>query len=66
MQWVEAGESPEVVIKALGFTGTVIYQWLAKYRAGGFAALRSRKAPGKESKLTGRDLQKIVSHNYHL
>lgn len=56
---VEAGESPEVVIKALGFTRTQIYEWLAKYREGGIQALRSRKAPGKKSKLTGQQIQKV-------
>ena len=43
---VEAGESPEVVFKALGFTRALIYTWIAKYREGGIDALRSRKAPG--------------------
>ena len=56
---VQAGESPEAVIKALGFTRTVIYQWLAKYREGGLDALRSRKAPGKQPKLKGKQLQKL-------
>ncbi|WP_304511286.1 IS630 family transposase [Desulfopila sp. IMCC35008] len=56
---VEAGESPEVVIKALGFTRTVIYEWLAKYREGGLDALRSKKAPGKQPKLNGKQLQKL-------
>ncbi|MGB3224615.1 MAG: IS630 family transposase [Desulforhopalus sp.] len=56
---VEAGESPEVIIKALGFTRSQIYEWLAKYREGGFDALRSRKAPGKNPKLNGNQLQKI-------
>lgn len=56
---VEAGESPEVVIKALGFTRSLIYEWLAKYREGGFDALRSRKAPGKPPKLNGKQIQKI-------
>lgn len=56
---VEAGESPEVIIKALGFTRSQIYEWLAKYREGGFDALRSRKAPGKTPKLNGNQLQKI-------
>jgi transposase len=32
---VQAGESPEVVIQALGFTRCCIYSWLARYRAGG-------------------------------
>ncbi|MDD2462610.1 MAG: helix-turn-helix domain-containing protein [Desulfobulbus sp.] len=41
---VEAGESPEVVIKALGLTRPRIYEWIAKYREGGIEALRSSKA----------------------
>jgi len=56
---VEAGESPEVVIKALGFTRTLIYTWIAKYREGGIDALRSRKAPGKKPKLSGQKIQKL-------
>lgn len=59
VQRVEAGESPEVVIKALGFTRSLIYEWLAKYREGGVDALRRRKAPGKTPKLRGNQLQKI-------
>ena len=56
---VEAGESPEVVIKALGITRPRIYEWIAKYREGGLEALRSKKATGRPSKLAGHDLQKI-------
>ena len=56
---VEAGESPEVVIKALGLTRPRIYEWLAKYREGGIDALRSRKAPGKVPKLNGKQLQQL-------
>lgn len=56
---VEAGESPEVVIKALGFTRTQIYEWIAKYREGGLDALRSRKASGKPPKLGGEQIQRI-------
>jgi len=40
---VESGESPEVVIKALGFHRSAIYQWIAKYREGGFDALKAGK-----------------------
>lgn len=54
---VEAGESPEMVIKALGFTRGRIYEWLALYREGGLDALRARKAPGQEPKLKGPQLQ---------
>lgn len=56
---VEAGESPEVVIKALGLTRPRIYEWIAKYREGGIEALRRRKAPGKTPKLAGHQLKKI-------
>ena len=55
------------MIKALGFTSTQIYEWIAKYRGGGVDALRSRKAPGKTPKLVGKQLQKVyrlvVGHN---
>ena len=51
VQCVASGESPEVVIRALGFSRARIYEWLAAYREGGVEALRSRKAPGREPKL---------------
>ncbi|MBF0437416.1 MAG: IS630 family transposase [Magnetococcales bacterium] len=64
---VEAGESPEVVIKTLGFHRSCIYEWIAKYREGGIDALRSRLAPGKTPKLNGKHLKwlytTIVSTN---
>ena len=50
---VEAGESPEVVIKALGLTRPRIYEWITKYREGGIEALRSSKASGRPPKLAG-------------
>ena len=54
---VQAGESPEAVIRALGMSRACIYNWLALYRAGGWDALRVRKAPGREPRLTGRNLR---------
>ncbi len=56
---VEAGESPEVVIKALGLSRARIYEWIAKYREGGIDALKSRTAPGRAPKLSGSQLQVI-------
>ena len=38
---VVAGESPETVIKALGFTRCCIYNWIAKYKKGGWSALKA-------------------------
>jgi transposase len=57
---VESGESPEVVIKALGLTRPRIYEWLVKYREGGIDALRRRKAPGKAPKLSGQHSGKYI------
>ncbi len=54
---VLAGESPEAVIKALGLSRACIYNWLALYRAGGWDALRQRKAPGRQPQLTPRQLR---------
>lgn len=48
---VQAGESPEVVIRALGFTRSCIYTWLAKYRAGGWGALKARALKGRPLKI---------------
>jgi len=56
---VEAGESPEVVIQALGFHRSSIYNWLSAYREGGIEALKSQKAKGPEPKLKGKQLLKI-------
>lgn len=61
VQRVESGESPEVVIKALGFNRSQIYQWLAIYREGGYEALKSRKAKGPEPKLNGKQLQEVYN-----
>src|SRR3990172_9313848 len=61
VQQVQAGESPEVVIKALGYARTVIYNWLSKYAYGGYDALRSTNAPGKLPKLNAKQIKKLYS-----
>lgn len=48
---VQAGESPEVVIQALGFTRSCIYAWLARYRMGGWGALKARALKGRPMKI---------------
>jgi len=59
VQRVQDGESPEVVIHALGFTRACIYDWLARYRSGGWDALRARPIPGRPRRLSGRQIEWI-------
>ncbi len=54
VEQVQAGESPEVVIKALGFSRACIYEWLAWYREGGWEALRAKPIAGRPRRLTGK------------
>jgi len=47
---VQAGESPEVVIRARGFSRSCIYTWLAHYRSGGWRALRADALKGRPTR----------------
>jgi transposase len=49
---VQAGESPENVIRMLGFSRGRIYEWIAAYRGGGIEALRAKPVPGRPTKLS--------------
>ena len=59
VQRVQAGESPEIVIKTLGFARACIYNWLARYRSGGWQALRTGSRSGRPKKLTGSQIRWI-------
>lgn len=54
---VQAGESPEMVIQTLGFSRACIYNWLARYRAGGWSGLKARPLAGRPTKITGAQLR---------
>ncbi|MBF0417282.1 MAG: IS630 family transposase [Magnetococcales bacterium] len=56
VQRVLDGESPESVIKALGFTKPRIYEWLSKFREGGWDALKAKVIPGRPRKVTGAQM----------
>lgn len=53
---VQAGESPEVVARALGIHRSTMYGWLARYRDGGWGQLNARKRGGRRPKLDARAL----------
>lgn len=51
---VQSGESPEAVVRTMGFSRPCIYNWLAKYHAGGWNELDARKRGGRPRKLDGK------------
>jgi transposase len=57
VQRVQAGESPEVVIRALGFSRGRIYHWLAIYRAGGWGALKAKALTGRPRLISGEQMK---------
>jgi transposase len=59
VQRVQVGESPETVINTLGFARACIYNWLARYRAGGWHALKTGSRSGRPKKLDGRQISWI-------
>jgi transposase len=54
---VQAGESPEVVIRAMGFSRSCIYAWLARYRTGGWSALKARALKGRPLKIQAAQMR---------
>jgi len=54
---VQSGESPEDVIRTLGFHRSCIYDWLARYRAGGWDGLKAKPLAGRPKKITGGQIQ---------
>jgi transposase len=46
-----------VVAQALGINRTTIYDWLAKYRRGGWNALKAKPVPGRPPKLSGHAIK---------
>jgi len=61
VQRVQDGESPEKVIKTLGFSRACIYNWLARYRSGGWHALRTGARSGRPPKLNASQMKWIYN-----
>ena len=56
---VQDGESPELVARVMGIDRSTIYGWLAKYRRGGWGALKAKPLFGRPPKLDGKKLKWI-------
>jgi transposase len=56
---VQAGEGPEIVIKTLGFSRACIYNWLARYRSGGWHALHTGHRSGRPKKISAAQMNWI-------
>jgi transposase len=54
---IEQGESPEMVMKALGMNRRTIYKWIARYRERGIAGLKATPLSGRPLKLDGTKLR---------
>lgn len=61
VEQVQSGESPEDVIQVLGFSRSCIYTWLAKYRAGGWAALKAKAVPGRPLRISGSQMKWVYA-----
>ena len=58
---VQAGESPDVVARAMRISRRTIYGWLAQYRRGGWGALKAKPLFGRPPKLDARAMQWIYN-----
>jgi transposase len=59
VEQIEAGESPEDIVRSLGFARATIYNWLARYREGGKEGLKAQPLSGRPTKLNGKQIQWI-------
>jgi transposase len=56
---VQEGESPEGLAKILDLDRSTIYGWLARYRQGGWNALKAKPISGRPPKLDGKNMKWI-------
>jgi transposase len=57
----DEGAHPEDVAAALGLRRSTVYGWLAKFREGGWDALRAKPVPGRAPKLSGEQLGRLYA-----
>jgi transposase len=58
---VQSGDSPPLVVAALGVNARTLFRWLSLYRRGGWHQLDARKRGGRPPKLDGGALRWIYN-----
>src|SRR5271156_1577510 len=56
---VQSGERPTIVARSLGITNRTMFGWLARYRQGGWGALKAKPLFGRPPKLDDKKLKGI-------
>lgn len=58
---VQEGESPEEVARIFGVSRVTIYNWLARYRSGGWDELGAKKRGGRKPKLDAKAMEWVYN-----
>lgn len=61
VQAIQDGETPTEAARKNGVDVRRAFEWLAKYRSGGWGELKSRKGTGRPKKLSGRQIRWIYN-----
>ena len=61
VQLMESGKSPDLVAEILGVGRSTVFEWQAKYREGGLAALSTKFASGRPVSLPDQQMLELYS-----
>jgi len=58
---MEQGKSPDLIAEILGVGRSTVFEWQAKYRSGGLAALNTKCSSGRPRKLSDQQMVQLFS-----
>lgn len=56
---VQSGQRAELVAETMGLSRSTVFGWMARYRSGGWGALKAKPVPGRPPKITGSQMEWI-------